>query len=213
TLLATDLEGNLIPSLCEKWEVSEGGKSVSFTLRENVCFQNGESMTAQSVKSSLERSIRVARELPPGLAAIRGAAEFAKSSDEELLAILTPSEYKLEIQLSETLPVYPALLTDFKTGVTLIENGDSKGIPIGTGPFRMTSYRSDNIVIQRNEQYWKGSLAHLADVEFRAGLTASEISAGLRSGEIDLARDLSPQDLEGFLRDPRIRSGFVESPR
>src|SRR6185295_18399800 len=33
------------------------------------------------------------------------------------------------------------------------------------------------------------------------------------SGEIDLARALSPQDLEEFLRDARLRSNFVESPR
>ncbi|HEY5446163.1 MAG TPA: ABC transporter substrate-binding protein, partial [Pyrinomonadaceae bacterium] len=186
---------------------------VSFTLRENVCFQNGQPMTAQSVKHSFERSIRVARELPPGLAAIRGAAEFAKSADSELSSILIRADYRLEIQLSEPLSIYPALLTDFKTGVTLTENDEPKSIPIGTGPFRMVSYRADNIVMERNEKYWKGALAHLSEVEFRAGLNASEISSGLRSGEIDLARDLSPQDLEEFLRDTRLRSGFVESPR
>jgi ABC-type transport system substrate-binding protein len=214
TLLATDFEGNLVPSLCEKWEVSDGGASVSFTLRENVCFQNGQPMTAQSVKQSFERSIRVARELPPGLAAIRGAGDFAKSSDPELPGIQVKSDYKLEIQLSEPLSIYPALLTDFKTGITLTENeGKTSSIPIGTGPFRMVSYRADNIVVERNEKYWKGPLAHLDEVEFRAGLSASEISSGLRSGEIDLARDLSPQDLEEFLRDTRLRSGFVETPR
>ncbi len=212
TLLATDHEGNLIPSLCEKWEVSGDGASVSFTLRDNICFQNGQPMTAESVKQSFERSIRVARELPPGLRAIRGAAEFANSSAGELPGIIIPSPYKLEIQLSEPLPIYPALLTDFKTGVTITENEDTS-IPIGTGPFRMVSFRPDNIVIQRNEKYWKGSVAHLDEVEFRAGLNASEISSGLRSGEIDLARDLSPQDLEEFLRDTRLRGGFIESPR
>ena len=36
TLLVTDLEGNLVPALCEKWEVSDDGTSVFFTLRENV---------------------------------------------------------------------------------------------------------------------------------------------------------------------------------
>ena len=84
TLLVTDLEGNLVPSLCEKWEVSESGTSVFLTLRENVSFQNGSALTASSIKRSFERSIKVARELPPGLAAIRGAAEFAKSDDSEL---------------------------------------------------------------------------------------------------------------------------------
>ena len=71
TLLVTDLEGNLVPSLCEKWEVSESGTSVFLTLRENVSFQNGSALTASSIKRSFERSIKVARELPPGLAAIR----------------------------------------------------------------------------------------------------------------------------------------------
>ena len=212
TLLATDHEGNLIPSLCEKWEVSEAGASVSFTLRENVCFQNGQPMTAESVRQSFERSIRVARELPPGFAAIRGATEFAKSADSELTSISVPSLNRLEIQLSEPLSIYPALLTDFKTGITLTEN-DDRAIPIGTGPFKIASFASDKTVIERNDKYWKGSPAHLDSVEFRAGLTASDISSGLRSGEIDLARDLSPDDLEEFLRDTRIRSGFVESPR
>ena len=193
--------------------VSEAGTSVSFTLRDNICFQNGELLTARSVKDSFERSIRVARELPPGFRAIRGAPEFAKSPEAELAGILVHGDYKLEIQLAEPLPIYPALLTDFKTGITLTENDDAKSIPIGTGPFRIVSYRGDGIVVERNEKYWKSSPAHLSTVEFRAGLNASEISSGLRSGEIDLARDLSPHDLEEFLRDTRLRSGFLEAPR
>jgi ABC-type transport system substrate-binding protein/serine/threonine protein kinase len=215
TLLATDLEGNLIPALCEKWEVSDDGTSVFFTLRENVRFQNGQAMTAPSIKHSFERSIRVARELPPGLAAIRGAAEFAKSNDKELTGILVHSDYKLEIQLPDRLSIYPALLTDYKTGITLsdVDDGKTDYIPIGTGPFGMASYSLDRIVLERNERYWKGSSAFLDEVEFRAGLSASEIASGLRSGSIDLARDLSPQDLEEFLRDPRFRGGLVESPR
>jgi ABC-type transport system substrate-binding protein len=211
TLLATDQEGNLIPALCEKWEVSDNGTSVFFNVRENVRFQNDEPLTALSIKRSFERSIRVARELPPGLAAIRGAAEFANSEEEELAGILTHSDYKLEIQLPEPLSIYPALLTDYKTGVTLRANEGN--ILIGTGPFRMASYTPDRIMLQRNERYWKGSLALLDEVEFRAGLSASEIASGLRHGSIDLARDLSPQDLEEFLRDPRFRGGLVESPR
>jgi ABC-type transport system substrate-binding protein len=214
TLLATDLEGNLLPALCEKWEVSENGTSVFFTLRENVRFQNDEPLTALSVKDSFQRSIKAARELSPGLAAIRGAAEFAKSDESDLPAIVAHSEFRLEIQLPEPLSIYPALLTDYKTGITLKSNEEkSDGILIGTGPFRMVAYSPDRILLQRNERYWKGSSALLDEVEFRAGLSASEIASGLRSGSIDLARDLSPQDLDEFLRDPRFRGGLVESPR
>ncbi|MFS8085021.1 MAG: ABC transporter substrate-binding protein, partial [Acidobacteriota bacterium] len=151
----------------------------------------------------------------PGFAAIRGAVEFAKSNDNELAGILVHSDYKLEIQLPDPLSIYPALLTDYKTGITLtdVDGGKSDSIPIGTGPFRMASYSADRIVLERNERYWKGSSALLDEVEFRAALSASEIASGLRVGSIDLARDLSPQDLEEFLRDPRFRGALVESPR
>ncbi|HZJ43344.1 MAG TPA: ABC transporter substrate-binding protein [Pyrinomonadaceae bacterium] len=214
TLLATDLEGNLTPSLCEKWEVSEDGTSVFFTLKEGAHFQNGDPLNATVVKKSLERSIRVARELPPGLAAIRDAAKFAKNEDDELTSLIVHSTNKLEIQLPEPLSIYPSLLTDFKTGITLQPEGAKNGaILIGTGPFRMTSYAPDRILLERNDSYWKGSIAHLDEIEFRAGLSASDIAAGLKSGAIDLARDLSPQDLEEFLRDQRFRGGLVESPR
>jgi ABC-type transport system substrate-binding protein/serine/threonine protein kinase len=215
TLLVTDLEGNLVPSLCEKWEVSESGTSVFLTLREKVSFQNGSALTASSIKRSFERSVKVARELPPGLAAIHGAAEFAKSDDTELSGILVHSDYRLEIQLPEPLSIYPALLTDYKTGITLADadDGSKDAIQIGTGPFRMASFSPDRVVLERNKNYWKGSAAYLDEIEFRAGLSASDIASGLRSGSIDLARDLSPQDLEEFLRDPRFRGGLVESPR
>ncbi len=215
TLLATDPEGNLIPVLCEKWEVSDDGKSFFFTLRDHVHFQNGEPLTAQAVKNSLERSIRVARELPPGLAAIRGSNDFARGNSPDLPAIRVHSDYKLEIQVPEALAIYPALLTDYKTGITLAEadKGESNPILVGTGPFKLTSYSQDRIVLQRNEKYWKGVPPYLDEVEFRARLSASDIAAGLRSGAIDVARDLSPEDLEEFLRDPRFRSGLVEAPR
>ena len=38
------------------------------------------------------------------------------------------------------------------------------------------------------------------------------MARGFRAGEIDLARDLVPQDLEGILRDARFRHGLVETP-
>jgi ABC-type transport system substrate-binding protein len=44
-------------------------------------------------------------------------------------------------------------------------------------------------------------------------LTASKIASGLRSGSIDVARDLSPEDLSEFLRNPKFRGGLVEAPR
>ena len=124
------------------------------------------------------------------------------------------SANKLEIQLDEPLSIYPALLADYKTGITRAAGGgEANSLPTGTGPFRLTSHDGDRIVLECNEDYWRGTPAGLDKIEFRHGLSASAIASGFRSGELDVVRDLSPQDLEEFLRDPRFRGGLTEAPR
>jgi ABC-type transport system substrate-binding protein len=215
TLLATDQEGNLVPALCEKWEVVGGGKSFLLTLRDNVRFQDGHPLTAEAVKRSFERAIRSAsQELPAALAAIHGVHQFSARDASDLAGMVVHSTGKLEIQLDEPLPIYPALLADYKTGITReTEDGQASSTLIGTGPFRLTSYDSDRIVLECNGDYWKGTMPGVDAIEFRHGLSASAIASGLRSGELDVVRDLSPQDLEEFLRDPRFRGGLTEAPR
>ena len=215
TLLATDQEGNLVPALCEKWEVAGDGKSVVLTLRDNVRFQDGHPLTAEAVKQSFERAIHHAtQELPAALAAIREVRQFATHESTDLSGVVIQSANKLEIQLDEPLSIYPALLADYKTGITRAAGGgEDNSLPTGTGPFRLTSHEGDRIVLECNEDYWRGTPAGLDKIEFRHGLSASAIASGFRSGELDVVRDLSPQDLEEFLRDPRFRGGLTEAPR
>ncbi|HSB09208.1 MAG TPA: ABC transporter substrate-binding protein [Blastocatellia bacterium] len=216
TLLATDQDGNLVPGLCERWEVANEGKSFVLTLRDNIRFQDGHPLTAEDVKQSFEQAIRHAsQELPAAMSAIHGVREYAEQGASALAGMVVHSDYKLEIQLDEPLSIYPALLADYKTGITRATAGikEPGGLLTGTGPFRLASSESGRITLECNQEYWKGAPAALDAIEFRHGLSASAIASGLRSGEIDLARDLSPQDLEDFLRDPRFRGGLVEAPR
>ena len=216
TLLATDQDGNLVPGLCERWEVGNEGKSFVLTLRDNIRFQDGHPLTARDVKEAFEKAIRNAsQELPAAMSAIHGIQEYAERGASDLAGMVIHSDYTLEIRLNESLSIYPALLADYKTGIIRKSRGagEARGLLTGTGPFRLASSERGRITLDRNEQYWKGTPAPLDAIEFRHGLSASAIASGLRSGEIDVARDLAPQDLEEFLRDPRFRGGLVEAPR
>lgn len=216
TLLATDQDGNLLPSLCEKWEVKDEGRSVLLKLRSDVRFQDGHPLTAADVKNSFERAIRrISHELPAVFTAICGAAEFAEGRANEVAGMSIHSGNQLEIQLAEPLPIYPALLADFHAGITRVTSEDNEPVShaIGTGPFQIVSHDRERVVLSRNQDYWKGGLANLDAIEFRHGLSASAIASGLRSGELDLARDLLPQDLDEIMRDARFRAGLVEAPR
>ena len=54
-----DEEGNMVPCLATEWTNSEDGKIWTFTIREGVKFSNGNDMTPEMVKASLERTIQI----------------------------------------------------------------------------------------------------------------------------------------------------------
>jgi serine/threonine protein kinase/ABC-type transport system substrate-binding protein len=206
TLLSVDEQGHVVPSLCESWEVLEQGKTFLFTLRPNVLLHDGRRLTAQDIKSYCEREMRLSKDvLPAAFAAIRGASEYLKGTSNNVEGMLAQSDNKLVIELHEPLPIYPALLTDYRSAIACEK--------LGTGPFRLVSFQPDHIVLERNEHHWSGDSAPLDSIEFRCGMSSAEIAAGLRSGELDLAGNLSPQDLEQVLQDQQLRAGLVEAPQ
>ena len=215
TLLQTDSGGNLVPWLCERWEPLEAGRAFAFTLRRDVRFSDGAPLTAATAKASIEACVRLAvDDLPPAFTAIRGCAEYRAGAAPAIEGIVVQAEHTLVIRLVETLPTYPAMLTAGTTGVVraVDEPGRERPSLLGTGPFQLASHDPERVVLDRNTRYWKGAPPHLEGIEFRAALSATAIGKGFRSGEIDLARDLSPQDLEEVLRDPRFRKSLVETP-
>jgi ABC-type transport system substrate-binding protein/serine/threonine protein kinase len=210
TLVTIDAQGGLVPLLAEKWSLDDSGRRVRLQLRPGVAFSDGTPLTAAAVKRSFERSIQLSkRALPPAFASFEGVADYLAGKADSVSGITAVSESEIEIRLAETLPLYPAFLTD---GRTSIASADAAGRVHGTGPFLLTSHSADSAVLERNPSYWKDS-ARLDRIEFRASLSASAIAAGLRSGQYDVARDLLPQDREAILRDPRFRSGLAETPK
>jgi ABC-type transport system substrate-binding protein len=152
--------------------------------------------------------------MPAAFAAISGVEDFLEGRTDSVAGITAVSESEVEIRLREALPVYPAFLTDGRTSIAETAAGDGGNERVrGTGPFVVASHAADRAVIEKNPAYWKDAPPRLDRIEFRASLSATAIAAGLRSGEYDLARDLLPQDREAILRDPRFRSGLVETPK
>ena len=215
TLVTTDTQGNLSPLLCDRWALEDEARTVRLHLRPGVVFSDGSPMTAAAVKTSLERSIRLARDaMPAGFAGIRGVAEYLEGTAPGVAGIATPAELEIVIGLKDPLPIFPSLLTDGRTSIALAAPG-SDGQPtrlLGTGPFQTVVHTPDRAVLERNPRYWKEP-SRLDKIEFKATLSAAAIAEGLRRGQLDLARDLLPQDLEAVLREPTFRAGLVETPK
>jgi len=212
TLVTTDAQGNLVPHLCERWETLNEGAMFLFVLRKDIRLHDGRRMMAPEVKASFEQGIRRAtRATPPAFAPIRGVAEFLNGAASQVSGVIALSENIVEIQLNEKIPIYPALLTDLRTAIAV--PGSRSDEFAGTGPFRLASFRPENVVLERNPEYWKGANALVDSIRFQARLNSTEIADGFRAGKFDLVRDLLPEDLDEILRESRLHAGLAETPQ
>ena len=206
--------GDLVPTLCERWEVGEQGRSFVFPIRPGVRFQDGTPLTAGAVKSAFERSIRKsAANLPPAFVPIRGVADFVAGRAEAVAGIVAEGDSRLQIRLEDPLPIYPALLADARTAVYRLTDPGREDSLVGTGPFRLASRDRGCIRLARHDGYWNDRPPRLDALEFRHGLSQPAIAEGLESGAFDVTGDLHPNDLERLLGDARFRRGLVETPK
>ncbi len=210
TLVTVDSQGNLAPKLCERWTMQDGGGAMELHLRRGVLFSDGSALNAAAAKSALERSIRLSRDvLPAAFTAVEGVSDFLDGKASAVSGIEAASDDVLRIRLVHPVPILPSLLTDGRTAIAAA--GAGAGPPLGTGPFQLASHTSEATVLERNPRYWRTPGPPLDRIEFRASLAPAEIAEGIRTGRLDVARDLLPQDLETLLREPRLRGGLVET--
>ncbi|MCI0607137.1 ABC transporter substrate-binding protein [bacterium] len=251
TLLTRDARGNLIPHLCERWEILNSGQTFLITLRSNIPMHDGQNLCPKDVKRSFEQAVRLCSEhLAAAFSAIRGVPEYLSGTAAEVSGITVLSENQIELQLNQSLPMYGSMLTDARTAIvkevidefkgespSLIKGGARGGLSehlqpppnlhlhegeeslrqsplyVGSGPFEMQSFRSNEIVLRRNPHYWKGATTLLDKIEFKTGIGSAATAAGFRKGSYDLARDLLPNDLEEILRTRYLKTQLVEVPK
>jgi len=212
TLLRCDGDGRLSPWLCARWRSRDGDRRFEVELRPEARFSDGRPLTAADVAGSFRRAARNAGYTPPAaFAAIEGFAEYLRGEAEEVPGIEVdpgPPE-RVTFRLTEPLPIFPALLADPGTAVAR----ESEGGLLGTGPFVLAEHGPEGVRLERNPGYWRDTPPLLDAVELRAPMDAAGIAAGLRTGEVDLGRDLAPEELEELLRDPRFQGGLAEATK
>src|SRR5882724_11524308 len=89
SLVGFDLEnGGIGPGVAERWEQAADGKSWTFYLRKGLRFHNGDPVTAQDVKFSLER-VMSPESISSGAAALRRAVDRIEVVDDLTVRVYT----------------------------------------------------------------------------------------------------------------------------
>ncbi|MEM6792818.1 MAG: BREX system ATP-binding domain-containing protein [Acidobacteriota bacterium] len=222
-LIVTDDHGLLSPNLCETWRAENDYRAFSFQLRAELRLSDGTPLGAEGVRRGLERCALRAAGAPPALTSVVGLEAFLAGHSPRLEGLGTERDVAgrehLVIRLREPLPILPQLLTDYRTAIAGAGLGDAdiemspNPFLLGTGPFRLAeapaAKRPSLWLLERNP-YWRGETPRLDSIEFRLFNETWALSGALASGEVDLARDLLPEDLEELVRRPEMRRGLAE---
>ena len=186
-LVKPDENGNLINAVASDYTISEDGLVYTFTLRDNVKFHNGNVVTAEDVKYSLERV--------SGL--LDGTPLISTLSTIKSVDILDEKTVQVTVENANTELIY-----SFVAAIIPAGSGEDAGAdPIGTGPFSFVSYKpQEGIVLAKNPDYWQEGLPYLDQVEFKIINSADTALLELQGGTIDFyayLTDSQAQALQG----------------
>ena len=172
-LVKCDSKGDLTGAVAEEYSLSEDGLEYTFKLRQGVKFHNGNTVTAEDVKYSLERVSGLLDGTP--LISTMSAITAVDIIDEKTVRVTVGS-------------VNPELIYSFTAAIIPAGSGeDENADPIGTGPFRFVSYTpQEGIVIAKFDDYWKKGFPYLDEVDFKIVGSAETAIMELKAGNIQI---------------------------
>lgn len=189
TLTKFDDHMNAKPWLASSWKQSDDKMTWTFTINDKVKFSNGNPLTAEAVKASLERT-------------------FAKSKRAKTFfnyTEMTANGQELTIKTDKPYYNLPNLLGDplfLIIDVTAETNGRdiAKEGPIGTGPYVVSSFTKERAELVRNDNYWDGKPG-FSKVEIPSINDANTRAMALQAGDVDMAVSIGPGEYGIFQND------------
>jgi peptide/nickel transport system substrate-binding protein len=194
----------VIPSLAEKWEVSQDGLTYTFHLRSGVKFHDGTPFNAQAMKTSFQRRLDVGA--APAYMVQPIASMQTPDTNTFVVRLKHPVAPFLHYMASSWGPkaISPKALADHAgkdhAQSWLNEHAD------GTGPFQLTAFeRGQRYELTRFDGYW-GQKAHVDEVEIRIIPDIGTQRLQLQSGDLDGILHSFPQaELESAKSNPDLQ--------
>lgn len=201
-LISQDYDGNFNPWLAESWEEAPDGLSITFKLRDGIKFQDDETFDAAAVKSNLDRS----REPTPE----SRTARFLGNIDS--VDVIDPLTVKLTLKerIASFMTVLATEAGQMISPKAIAELGvDFSRSPVGTGPFRLTSWSGGKIEAERWDGYWGKDadgeqLPYLDNVEINIVKNSAVQLVQLKSGGVNWGDSVQVQDYAEITAEPDL---------
>jgi peptide/nickel transport system substrate-binding protein len=201
-----DLDAGYQPQLAESWEISEDGKTITFTMAEGHVFASGNPVTAKDAEFSLRRAVQLNKTPSFILTQFGFTPENVEQTivapDDRTLVLTLDKPYALSFVLN-CLTATIGGIVDMETAMANAVDGDMGNAWLrtntaGSGPYKVVDWKpSESVLMDLNPNYG-GETPAMERVIVQHIQESATQRLQLERGDIDVARNLSPEDVAGL---------------
>ncbi len=172
----------LVPGLAESWEQIDP-HTWQFAVRPGVTFTNGEKLTAEAFKTTLDQY----RQDPAGKVTTIMQNVQIEVVDDMTFNVITeePDLGSLPVQMTWMAVLPP----EYRGSMTDAEFGDA---PVGTGPYMLDEWKKGiSVTLVANPDYW-GDAPKISKITVQTVPDAATRVGMLETGAADLVADITP---------------------
>ena len=197
--LVTYEDTTLVGSLATAYAYSDDAKSISVTLRPNVKFHDGSTLSAKDVAYTLDRLKR----LGAGVASLIDGYDKTTVIDDTHLTIILSKPNTLFLPSLSKIYILNAALVSANAGK---DDGQAwlQSHDAGSGPYVLGD-QSQAVVIDLFKDYWAKEAGRPASIVFRRIDESSTRRDELLSGNIDVGFSIADRDAAGMASDPSVK--------
>lgn len=205
SLVYFDKDYKIQPLLAESWQ-NVDDKRLRINLRGNVKFSNGDPLTAEDVKFTVE-TIQNNSAKASGTNFSWDTVHYVQNINK--VEVIDPQTVEITTKWSNWALLYKL------AGLYILPHNSFRITdtqpPIGTGPFILQKVTKDEpVVLLRNENYW-GEKAKVKKVVYKVITDDTERVQALKKGEADLIEYLPYDQIEVLKNDPNFKVAIAPS--
>ena len=190
------------PWLATSYQWSNGGKSVTFTIRQGVKFNNGTPMTPADVAFTYNL---VKNNKALNLA---GLAISSVSTSGNTVTLTFPAAQYTNLQSIAGVPILPQSIWSKVGNPATYPDAN----PVGTGPYKLKTFTPQGFTLTKNAGYWQASLAKVTNVYFPVYTSNTGALSALFNNQIDWTGNFIPGLQKDFVAKDPAHHHFWEAP-
>jgi peptide/nickel transport system substrate-binding protein len=190
------------PWLATSYAWSNGGKTITFTIRQGVKWNNGTPLTPDDVVFTFD--------MLKGNAAVNlnGLKISTVSASGNNVTLTFPTAQYTNLQSIAGTAIVPKAIWSSAGNPATYQDPN----PVGTGPYMLGTFTPQGITLKKNPYYWQAADVQVPAVYFPVYTSNTGALTALFAGQIDWTGNFIPGLQKNFVNTDPAHHGFWEAP-